>query len=48
MRRPHRRAHVLIWLAIIPVVVAGLVVAIDAKPKDAQSPLPASLAGEKR
>ena len=40
MRRPHRRAHLILWLLIAPGVAAGLVLALMNRPADPRSAIP--------
>lgn len=35
MRRPERRLHLLLWLAIAPISAAGLILALISMPADA-------------
>lgn len=40
MRRPQRRLHLLLWIAIAPAVAAGLVLALRRAPADPVADLP--------
>ena len=42
MKRSHRRAHRAIWIVLAPLVLAGLYLAIDARPPIPVQELPAS------
>ncbi|MEX0643665.1 MAG: hypothetical protein WD076_00015 [Parvularculaceae bacterium] len=46
MKRPHRRAHLLIWLVLAPVVLAGVALALKARPPEPVADIPPSLAEE--
>lgn len=46
MRRLHRRAHVLLWLLILPAALAGLVFAYAARVTAPASDIPADISTE--
>lgn len=39
MTRPQRRAHLLIWLVLAPVLVGGVVLAVALRPPPALEPV---------
>jgi len=43
MRRIHRRAHLVLWLAIAPIALIGVVWGLKNPPADTAAPLPAAL-----
>lgn len=46
MRKAHRRAHFLMWLAIAPATLGALIVALAARPSEPKSDIPAAIAAE--
>ena len=47
MKRPHRYAHVLIWLILAPLLAAVIYLSVKLRPADPVNPeLPAGLAEE--
>lgn len=46
MRRPERRLHLLLWIAIAPAVAAGLVLALRRAPADPVAELPGVIAAD--
>ncbi|MEZ5921647.1 MAG: hypothetical protein R3C60_09890 [Parvularculaceae bacterium] len=40
MRRPHRRAHLILWLLIAPAAAAGLALALMNRPADPRGAIP--------
>ncbi|MEL7490342.1 MAG: hypothetical protein AAGJ73_06460 [Pseudomonadota bacterium] len=45
MRKPHRRIHLLIWLALAPATLAAALYALRLAPVDQQTELPVFIEG---
>jgi hypothetical protein len=46
MRRAHRRAHLVLWCVIASALLAGLLLALAARPGDPTTVIPEAIAGE--
>ncbi len=46
MKRPLRRAHLLMWLALAPVVLVGVALALKARPPESIADIPSPLSDE--